>query len=158
MTESWQHEAGNLKSAQPKHILFLCVANSARSQMAEGIARSLAPDSVQISSAGSLPTRVRPEVIAVLKEIGIDISGQYSKGLDAIDLDSVDAVITLCAEEVCPVFPRKVRKLHWGLPDPAAFTGPEEEKLTAYRGIRDELLRRLREVWKAPLGLDTVSE
>ena len=104
---------------QPRHILFLCVANSARSQMAEGIARSLAPHGVKVSSAGSSPTSVRPQAIQVLNEIGIDISGHRSKGLDSIDAGSVDAVITLCAEEVCPVFLGKAHRLHWGLPDPA---------------------------------------
>jgi arsenate reductase len=130
----------------PRHILFLCVANSARSQMAEGIARSLAPADVVISSAGSFPAPVRLQAIQVLREIGIDISGHRSKGLDSIDAGSVDAVITLCAEEVCPVFLGKVRRVHWGLPDPAAVTGTEETRLNAFRAVRDELLRRLKVV------------
>ena len=100
----WRAEAEALRAKRPRHILFLCVANSARSQMAEGIARSLAPPGVKVSSAGSSPASVRPQAIQVLKEIGIDISGHQSKGLDSIDAGSVDAVITLCAEEVCPVF------------------------------------------------------
>ena len=164
----WMIEAAILRALQPRHILFLCVANSARSQMAEGIGRWLAPDGVRVSSAGSQPSRVRPEAIAVLKEIGIDISRHHSKGLDAIDagivntaasccshpvsplrLDAidaytVDAVITLCAEEVCPVFPHKVVKLHWGLPDPAAVMGGEDERMNAFRAARDELARRLK--------------
>lgn len=129
---------------QPRHILFLCVANSARSQMAEGIARSLAPPGLRVSSAGSSPASVRPQAIRVLKEIGIDISDHRSKGLEAIDAGSVDAVITLCAEEVCPVFLGKARRVHWGLPDPAAVTGAEETRLNAFRTVRDELLRRLK--------------
>jgi arsenate reductase len=129
---------------RPRHILFLCVANSARSQMAEGIARSLAPRGVIVSSAGSSPASVRPQAIRVLREIGIDISGHRSKGLDSIDAGSVDAVVTLCAEEVCPAFPGKAHRLHWGLPDPAAVTGTEEARLNAFRSVRDELLRRLK--------------
>ena len=112
--------------------------------MAEGIARSLAPPGVKISSAGSSPASIRPQAIRVLNEIGIDISGHRSKGLDSIDAGSVDAVITLCAEEVCPVFLGKAHRLHWGLPDPAAAIGNEETRLNAFRSVRDELLRRLK--------------
>jgi arsenate reductase (thioredoxin) len=136
-------EAGILRALRPRHILFLCVANSARSQMAEGIARSLAPEGVRVSSAGSVPSFVRPHALQVLKEIGIDISGHKSKGLDAVDASSVDAVITLCAEALCPVFLGKAMRLHWGLPDPARETGGEDQKLAAFREVRDELHRRL---------------
>ena len=138
---------------RPRHILFLCAANSARSQMAEGIARSLAPKGVNVSSAGSSPSSVRPEAVRVLKEIGIDISGHRSRGLDSIDAGSVDAVITLCAEEVCPAFPGKVVRLHWGLPDPAGATGTDETRLNAFRTVRDDLLRRLKVLfarWQEP--------
>jgi arsenate reductase len=126
-----------------KGILFLCVANSARSQMAEGIARSLAPGGVKIWSAGSRPTTVRPEAIAVLREIGIDISGHRSKAVTEIPASEIDTVITLCAEEECPVFLGKVRRLHWGLPDPAAIAGSKEEVLTGFRQMRDELSQRV---------------
>jgi arsenate reductase len=126
-----------------KGILFLCVANSARSQMAEGIARSLAPEGVKIWSAGSRPEGVRPEAIAVLREIGIDISSHRSKSVSEINAADVDTVITLCAEEECPVFLGEAQRLHWGLPDPAAVTGPEEEVLKSFRDIRDELYRRI---------------
>ena len=139
----WMVEAGLLRAIRPRHILFLCVANSARSQVAEGIARSLAPEGVRVSSAGSVPSFVSPHALQVLKEIGIDISGHRSKGLDAVDASSVDAVITLCAEELCPVFLGKALRLHWELPDPARETGGEEEKLAAFRKVRDELHRRL---------------
>ena len=139
----WRTEAAELRAMKPRHILFLCVANSARSQMAEGIARSLAPPGVKVSSAGSSPASVRPQAIQALKEIGIDISGHRSKGLDSIDAGSVDAVITLCAEEVCPVFLGKAHRLHWGLPDPAAVMGTEETRLNAFRSVRNELLLRL---------------
>jgi molybdopterin-guanine dinucleotide biosynthesis protein MobB len=140
----WRTDAEELRAMRPRHILFLCVANSARSQMAEGIARSLAPQGIKVSSAGSSPATVRPQAIQALDEIGIDISGHRSKGLDSIDAGSVDAVITLCAEEVCPVFPGKARRAHWGLPDPAAVTGTEEIRLDAFRSVRDELLLRLK--------------
>lgn len=142
--ENWRDEAEALRALRPRHILFLCVANSARSQMAEGIARSLAPPGVTVSSAGSEPASVRPQAVAVLKEVGIDISDHRSKGLDAVDAASVDAVITLCAEEVCPAFLGKTRRVHWGLPDPAAVAGTEEARLAAFRDVRDELLRRMR--------------
>jgi arsenate reductase len=99
---------------------------------------------VKVSSAGSSPASVRPQAIRVLKEIGIDISGHRSKGLDSIDAGSVEAVITLCAEELCPVFLGKAVRIHWGLPDPAAVTGTEETRLNAFRFVRDELLRRLK--------------
>jgi arsenate reductase len=126
-----------------KGILFLCVANSARSQMAEGIASSIAPPGIKIWSAGSRPTSVRPEAIAVLQEIGIDISGQWSKSVAEIPASEVDTVITLCGEEECPVFLGKARRLHWGLPDPAAGAGSEENRLAAFRKIRDELKQRI---------------
>jgi arsenate reductase len=140
----WKTEAAELRAMQPRHILFLCVANSARSQMAEGIARSLAPQGVTVSSAGSSPASVRPQAIQVLKEVGIDISDHRSKGLESIDARSVDAVITLCAEEVCPVFLVKAHRVHWGLPDPAGVAGTEEARLNAFRSVRDELRRRLK--------------
>lgn len=141
---AWRVEAGLLHALRPRHILFLCVANSARSQMAEGIARSIVPQGVTVSIAGSEPSSLRPQAIAVLKEIGIDISGHRSKGLDAVDADSVDAVITLCTEEVCPAFLGKVYRLHWGLPDPAAAAGSAESRLAAFRDVRDELLCRMK--------------
>ena len=128
-----------------KGVLFLCVANSARSQMAEGIARSLAPAGTKIWSAGSRPTNVRPEAIAALKEIGIDISGHRAKAVAEIPAAEVDTVITLCGEEECPVFLGKATRLHWGLPDPAAVDGSEAERLDAFRKVRDELRRRISE-------------
>jgi protein-tyrosine-phosphatase len=127
----------------PKGILFLCVANSARSQMAEGIARSLASPDIKIWSAGSRPTKVRQEAIIVLKEIGIDISGHRSKAASEIPADEVDTVITLCAEEECPLFLGKAQRLHWGLPDPAVVSGSWEETLEAFRRIRDALQQRI---------------
>ncbi len=139
----WMVEAAILRALRPQAILFLCVANSARSQMAEGIARAIAPPGVQVWSAGSKPTLVRPEAIAVMRELGIDISGRWSKAVSDIPAEAVDTVITLCAEEECPVFLGNARRLHWGMPDPAAATGPEEVRLETFRKTRDELRRRI---------------
>jgi arsenate reductase len=110
--------------------------------MAEGIARSLAPGGVRISSAGSAPSRVNPLAIRVLAEIGIDASGQHSKSVNDIPPDGVDAVVTLCAEEECPVFLGKARRFHWGLPDPGG-SGDEATRLESFRAVRDEIRRRL---------------
>jgi arsenate reductase len=140
----WMVEAAILRAMRPRDLLFLCVANSARSQMAEGIARSLAPAGVRVSSAGSEPAAVKSEAIVVLREIGIDISHHQSKSVASLpSADTVDAVITLCAEEVCPLFLRRVRQVHWAFPDPAAAPGGAQERLAAFREVRDELRRRL---------------
>ena len=144
MAQGWEAEAVAIRAVRPRHVLFLCVANSARSQMAEGIARSLAPPGVKISSAGSAPSRLNPVAVHVLAEISIDISGQRSKSVDEIPHGDVDVVVTLCAEEVCPVFLGKAHRIHWGLPDPAGVAGMEETRLNAFRFVRDELLRRLK--------------
>lgn len=143
VNETWRREAEELRAAAPKHVLFLCVANSARSQMAEGIARSLARPGVTVSSAGSAPSVVNPLAIRALAEIGIDISAHRSKSVDEIGSGGIDAVITLCAEEVCPVFLGRAHRVHWGLPDPAHAGTDEEERLAAFRRVRDELRRRL---------------
>jgi arsenate reductase len=134
-----------------KGILFLCVANSARSQMAEGIARALVPEGINFHSAGSEPATLNPLAIKALAEIGIDISGHHSKAIATIPAAEIDTVITLCNEEVCPVFPGKVERLHWGLPDPAAAAGSEEERLAIFREIRDELRRRLADLLRPQL-------
>ncbi len=125
-------------------LLFLCVANSARSQMAEGIARRLAGDRIRIQSAGSAPSRLNPYAVRVLAEIGIDISDQRSKRVDEVDRDAVDTVITLCAEETCPVYLGAARRLHWGLADPAGWNEPDARRLERFRGVRDELRARIR--------------
>jgi len=139
----WLVEAAVLRALEPRGILFLCVANSARSQIAEGIARALAPAGTKVWSAGSRPTSVRPEAIAVLNEIGIDISHHRAKDVAAIPAAEVDTVITLCGEQECPLFLGKARRLHWGLPDPAAVITSESERLDAFRKTRNELRRRL---------------
>jgi arsenate reductase (thioredoxin) len=122
-------------------ILFLCVANSSRSQLAEGLARQLVGDRAVIQSAGSEPTTINPLAVAALREVGIDSTGQHAKSLDTIDTANVDLVITLCAEEVCPVLPSRARRLHWPISDPAAVG-----TLDAFRAARDEIAARLRDL------------
>ena len=110
--------------------------------MGEGIARSMASEAVRISSAGSEPTVVHPQAIKVLSEVGIDISGHASS--EAINVEgTVDAVITLCAEEVCPAWLEPAWRLHWGLSDPAHSGDTLDQEVTAFRAVRDELIRRL---------------
>jgi arsenate reductase (thioredoxin) len=116
-------------------VLFLCVANSARSQMAEGLGRMIFGDRAAVRSAGSQPSRVNPYAVEVMAEIGVDLTGHTSKSVDAIDPATVDTVITLCAEEVCPAFLGRARRLHWPIPDPAS---PDPSI------ARDEMLRRFR--------------
>ncbi len=128
-----------------KTILFLCVANSARSQIAEGLAKKLFGNKVNVKSAGSQPSGlVQPWAITVLKEEGIDISDHGSKSVDRLPIGfvaSMDYVVTLCAEEICPTLPTKAQRLHWPIPDPAVV--PEAEKAQAFRAARDEITRRL---------------
>jgi arsenate reductase len=150
VSTSWQREAEELRRLAPRHVLFLCVANSARSQMAEGIARALAPATVEISSGGSEPTQLNPLAVKALAELGIDISGHRSKSVNDVPPDDVDAVITLCAEEVCPVFLGRARRVHWALADPAQAGANEVERLQAFRDVRDELRRRLARVFVQP--------
>ncbi len=120
-----------------KRILFLCTGNSCRSQMAEGLARSLL-DNVEVFSAGIDPKGIHPTAIRVMEEIGIDISGQKSKSLTEIPIDKIDLVITLCgdAAERCPVFPEKAKKVHWAIEDPAKIVGNEKEILDVFRMVR----------------------
>lgn len=131
-----------------KGVLFLCHANSCRSQMAEGLARSLLPPEVAVRSAGSEPTKVNPKAIESMHEIGLDISRQRSKSVKEIPIDRVDWVITLCAEgdEACPNFPGEVHRLHWPLADPAAAIGGHAELMAAFRAVRDELAERIRQL------------
>lgn len=122
-------------------VLFLCVKNSGRSQVAEGLARTLAPPGYRFVSAGSDPGVINPIAIQALREEGIDISHQRAKGLDDIELADVDTIVTLCAEEVCPIVPGTVTRLHWPLPDP--------KDLAAFRTVRDELRKRLPKLWNS---------
>ena len=126
-------------------VLILCTGNSARSQMAEGLLRYDAGEAYEVSSAGTKPTLVRPEAITVMREVGIDIAGQRSKSVDEFAGQDFDYVITVCdnAKQSCPVFPAKTKRLHWSIEDPAAVQGSAEERLTAFRRVRDQLRARL---------------
>ena len=128
-----------------KTILFLCVANSARSQMAEGLARKLFGDRIAVQSAGSKPSRVNPYAIEVMQEVGVDLGSHSSKSVETVDAATVGTVITLCAEEVCPVFLGKARRIHWPIPDPASddATLSREAMLARFRAARDEIQARL---------------
>lgn len=130
----------------PTGILFMCVANSARSQIAEGWARHFYGDRARIQSAGTKPSRVNPYAIEVMAEVGIDLAGQASKSVESIDPATVDTVITLCAEEVCPVFLGKARRLHWPIPDPASEdpTHSRDALLARFRAAREELGARVK--------------
>lgn len=119
-------------------VLFLCVANSSRSQMAEGFARAMVAAGTEVFSAGSAPTRINPLAVRVMQEVGIDISTHRSKSIEAIDASRIGTVVTLCAEEVCPVFPGPVQRYHWPFEDPAA-EGNEDERLAAFRRVRDRI-------------------
>ena len=127
-------------------VLILCTGNSARSQMAEGLLRHDAGDAYEVFSAGTKPTGVRPEAITVMREVGIDISGHRSKSVDEFAGQDFDYVITVCdnANESCPIFPAKTKRIHWSVEDPAGVQGSEGETLTAFRRARDELRARLR--------------
>ncbi len=124
-----------------KSILFLCVANSARSQMAEGLARQRFGNRVRVQSAGSQPSRVNPYAIEVMREVGVDLTGHHSKSVDSIDTASVGTVITLCAEEVCPVFLGHVERIHWPIADPASSDPSlsRDELLSRFRAARDQI-------------------
>jgi arsenate reductase (thioredoxin) len=126
-------------------VVFLCVANSARSQMAEGWARSVFGSDIGVASAGSRPSVVNPLAVEVMAEVGIDISAQHSKSVDALDWSTVDTVVTLCAEEVCPVVPGHARRLHWPLPDPARLLPGEtqDQQRDRFRQVRDQIKGRI---------------
>ena len=124
-----------------KKILLLCTGNSARSQMAEGLMRHLRNREFEVYSAGSEPKGVNSLAMEVMKEIGIDISRQRSKHLDEYGEEAFDYIVTLCddAAKTCPLFPGEGRRMHKGFPDPAAAEGSREERLAAFRKVRDEL-------------------
>ena len=132
------------KSAAQR-ILFACVANSARSQMAEGLARILLGSRAEVLSAGSNPSSVNSYAIEAMGEIGIDISGHRFKSVDQIDLTGVDLIITLCADEVCPAVPGCVKRLHWPIPDPASTDqdlSPDQMR-ARFRAARDQIKARI---------------
>jgi arsenate reductase len=129
-------------------ILFMCVANSARSQLAEGAAKQIFGERAQIASAGSQPTKVNPFAARALNEVGAEVHSLYSKTVDEISrdfIDQLDYVITLCAEEVCPVLLSQAKKLHWPLPDPAGHPGNDDEQMMRFRQTRDEIRKRIAE-------------
>ncbi|HSE17952.1 MAG TPA: arsenate reductase ArsC [Pyrinomonadaceae bacterium] len=130
-----------------KRVLILCTGNSARSQMAEGLLRHLAGERFEVASAGVSPSRVRPEAIAVMREIGIDISQHRSKSVDEFSDQEFDYVITVCdnANEQCPIFPGNTERIHWSFDDPAAVEGDEHARLEVFRRVRDEILHQLRD-------------
>jgi len=130
-----------------KRVLILCTGNSARSQMAEGLLRAVASDRLEVESAGTRPTSVRPEAITVMREIGIDISGHRSKSVEEFAGQDFDHVLTVCdnAKETCPVFPGHTNRLHQSLEDPAASEGSEEARLASFRRVRDQLQAFLKE-------------
>lgn len=132
-------------------VVFLCVANSARSQLAEALGRSLAPPGVRVASAGSHPWRVHPAAARVLEEDGLDFSGARSKTVAEVPVETADTVITLCADEVCPGTPPGVHRLHWPFPDPAEAWG-EEEQLTRFRETRDRLRERIAAFFRERFG------
>ena len=127
-------------------VLILCTGNSARSQIAEGLLRHDTGDRFEVSSAGTNPKPVRPEAVAVMREIGIDISAQRSKHVNNFAGQSFDYVLTVCdhARETCPVFPAATRMIHRDFPDPAALDAPEAERLALFRLVRDDLRAFLR--------------
>ncbi|MEZ5277895.1 MAG: arsenate reductase ArsC [Opitutaceae bacterium] len=125
-------------------ILVLCTGNSCRSHMGEGILRAVAGDLFEVASAGSNPAgHVHPHAIAVMKEIGIDISAHHSKHMNEFLGHKIETVITVCgrADQACPVFPGQVNRHHWPFDDPAHATGTDEEKLSVFRRVRDEIRR-----------------
>ena len=131
-------------------LLYLCTGNSCRSQMAEGLTRALKGDQIEVYSAGVETHGLNPNAVKVMAEVGIDITTQTSKSIDAIALDGVGTVITLCADEVCPVFSplmtieNRVEKLHWPFSDPAAVAD-DEQRLQAFRRVRDAIDEKLAE-------------
>lgn len=129
-----------------KRILVLCTGNSARSQMGEGLFRAEGGEGFEVFSAGTKPGSVRPEAIAVMKQIDIDISGHRSKSVDEFSGQSFDYVVTVCdnARDNCPVFPAATKRIHWSVEDPAAIEGSEAERLSAFRRIRDQINERVK--------------
>ncbi|GEA18513.1 arsenate reductase (thioredoxin) [Moorella sp. E306M] len=126
-------------------ILFLCTGNSCRSQMAEGFARALGGEKVEVYSAGLEPAGLNPRAVAVMAEAGIDISGQTSDPIDPEILNKADLIVTLCgdARDKCPVTPQTIRREHWPLPDPAKAEGEEEEIMAVFLSVRDEIRERV---------------
>ena len=136
-----------------QRVLFLCTHNSARSQMAEALLRTLAGDRFEVASAGTEVTRVHPLAIAAMREVGVDLRGHTSKTVDGLLGQPWDHVITVCdsANERCPVFPARTHRLHWSFRDPSQATGSEEERLATFRQVRGAIQRRI-EDWLGTRG------
>ena len=134
-------------------VMFVCTGNSARSQMAEGFARHYGQGRVEAHSAGMEPSRLNPYAVRVMREQGIDISGHQSKAFDWDLARQMDVVVTVCghANESCPVLPPEVKRLHWPLEDPAAAKGSDDEILTTFRQVRDQVESRVRELLRGLL-------
>jgi protein-tyrosine-phosphatase len=139
--DDWKQDAEMIRDLKPNSLLFLCVANSARSQMAEGIARHLAPPGTKVYSAGSIPTTPHPLAIRTLQELGIDATAQTSKSVEELFGTVIDVVITLCQDEVCPIWLDEAAQFHWSFPDPAA--GTQEKQIKLFAAVRNDLLERL---------------
>ena len=125
--------------------MFMCTGNSCRSQMAEGFARAFGQGVLEPYSAGVMPSEVHPKTVQVMKEIGIDISNQRSKGIDESLLNTMDIIITLCssAEAMCPMTPPRIKRTHWSIDDPKSATGSEEDVLNAFRSARDDIKKKI---------------
>ena len=132
-------------SQPPTRVLFLCTHNSARSQMAEGLLRAAGGDRFEALSAGTAATSVRPEAIAAMAELEIDISGQESKTLERYLGEPIDWLITVCdqAREACPTLPGVTNQLHWSIEDPTLVVGDDAARMDAFRAARDDLARRI---------------
>lgn len=128
----------DLLDAERRGVLFLCGANSARSQMAEGFARFLGPSDIEIFSAGSEASGVHPVAVQAMQEVGIDITRHTSKAIDAVPLARVAVAVTLC-EDRCPVVPSNIQTIHWPLPDPADGELSEEDRIFEFRRVRDQI-------------------
>src|SRR4051812_28424748 len=126
-----------------QRVLILCTGNSARRQMAEGLLRQMAGDRFEVNSGGTIASFVRPQAIAVMKEIGIDISHHRSKSVDEFIGTPVDYLITVCdhAKQTCPTFPGSTKRIHWSIEDPVE-SGPDEGGLDAFRNVRDEITHK----------------
>jgi arsenate reductase len=134
----------------PIRVLFLCTGNSARSQMAEALLRAFGGADFEVFSAGTDPRGLNPLAIEVMRETGIDISGQESKALERYRADLFDYIITVCdrARDNCPTFPGDNERIHWSFADPAAASGSHDERLALFRKVRNEISERLR-LWVA---------
>ena len=132
--------------SEKKRVLILCTGNSARSQMAEGLLRHDAGNMFEVYSAGVEPTQVRPEAVEAMSDIGIDISSHHSKSVDEFAAQEFDYVITVCdnANEQCPIFPGKTRRILWSFEDPAAAVGDDDAKRVVFQRVRDQIRDQLR--------------